>query len=165
MADTEMNTQQEQQGEERSPEQVNYDLIGQYLNGKGEEKPGYARKLICNLDNKLPYVDIIVRAYSQGYGAVLQFPVNSGKNETEPQVIRLLTRINDNMKFGQFNYDLDTGNVYFKYSSLSLPEGDLFNFSLQLGIRMVESYGDAILAVMFGLMSADEAYENAKRKN
>ena len=163
MSDTERDQAGQNAGEAASPEAEYYARISEYLDGKGEEKPGYARKLVCRLDNKLPYVDITVRAYAQGYSSIFVFPVNSGKDQNETQLIRMLSRINDNMRFGQFNYDLDTGSIYFKYSSMTLPDKDLFNYGLQLGIRMVDDHANAILSVMFGLKSADEAYEELRK--
>lgn len=80
--------------------------------------------------------------------------------EHRAEVMRFVTLANYGMQVGNFELDLEDGEVRFKTSvdveGLELTEGLLRNM-VELNILMMGLYYDGLLAVMRGGMSADEA--------
>lgn len=76
------------------------------------------------------------------------------------QVVRFVTLANYGMQVGNFELDLEDGEVRFKTSvdveGIELSEGLLRNM-VELNIMMMGLYYDGLLAVMRGGMTADQA--------
>ncbi|WP_302338259.1 YbjN domain-containing protein [uncultured Ruminococcus sp.] len=65
-----------------------------------------------------------------------------------------LAYVNDGMRYGNFEFDLDDGEVVFKYSSI-VPEGadldyDYFDHIVLLSLAMLDKYADGLIAMMLG---------------
>jgi len=90
------------------------------------------------------------------YSVMLETVAPEHRNE----VMRFVTLANYGMQVGNFELDLEDGEVRFKTSvdveGVELDEGLLRNL-VELNIMMMGLYFDSLLAVMRGGMSADEA--------
>jgi hypothetical protein len=90
------------------------------------------------------------------YSVVLE----STPAEHRPEVMKFVTLANYGMQVGNFELDLEDGEVRFKTSidveGVELGEGLLRNM-VELNILMMGLYYDGLLAVMRGGMSAEEA--------
>lgn len=80
--------------------------------------------------------------------------------EHRPEVMRFVTLANYGMQVGNFELDLEDGEVRFKTSidveGVDLHEGLLRNL-VELNLMMMGLYFDGLLAVMRGSMTADQA--------
>lgn len=80
--------------------------------------------------------------------------------EHRPEVMKFVTLANYGMQVGNFELDLEDGEVRFKTSvdveGVELGEGLLRNM-VELNILMMGLYHDGLVAVMRGQMTADEA--------
>lgn len=80
--------------------------------------------------------------------------------EHRTEVMKLVTLANYGMQVGNFELDLEDGEVRFKTSidveGQELSEGLLRNM-VELNVLMMGLYYDALLAVMRGSMTAEEA--------
>lgn len=80
--------------------------------------------------------------------------------EHRPEVMKFVTLANYGMQVGNFELDLEDGEVRFKTSvdieGMDLAEGLLRNM-VELNVLMMGLYYDGLIAVMRGGMSAEEA--------
>src|SRR5215207_7227394 len=90
------------------------------------------------------------------YSVVLEIAAEEHRGE----VMKFVTLANYGMQVGNFELDLEDGEVRFKTSvdveGLELAEGLLRNM-VELNILMMGLYYDGLIAVLRGRMSAEEA--------
>lgn len=137
---------------------VNYDT--------DEERGIFTANYNISKDGDCPIASthLLIIAHVNGY--TMRFAVRGIKavKKAQPYVGVLLTYINDAMRYGNFEMDMDDGEVAYKCSSL-VPEDanldyDYFDNVILLGINMLRRYADGLVPVMLGYSTdAKAAYE------
>ena len=84
--------------------------------------------------------------------------------EHRNKVSEFITRVNDLLSIGNFNLDLNNGNLCFKtsflYNEIYNGYTDLFHEYLYLTFNMVDIYIPAIMSVIYSNVSPEDAYNN-----
>ena len=94
-------------------------------------------------------------------------PINVGEEERE-KVAEFLLRANYGLKVGGFDFDCDDGEISFRISifcginDFTPPTYEQIDFSVVVGLMMIEKYGDALGKVIFGLLEPKEAIASAE---
>lgn len=87
------------------------------------------------------------------------------KEEKRKEVAEYITRANYGLNFGNFELDMRDGEIRYKCTvdcDHCLLSGEMIETSLDVPIAMYQRYGDNMLKVMFGMMSAEEAIRLAE---
>ena len=103
---------------------------------------------------------VIVR--DEDFSTLAQIPLSADENH-RLAVAEFLTRVNFNMRNGNFELNMDDGEIRFKtYVHAGRGELDMstIRLSTMLPFLMFDRIGDALLDVMFDLKSPREAYES-----
>lgn len=114
-------------------------------------------KLSCRLQNVA--MSIIVR--EDNFSALATLPLAADEN-SRLAVAEYLTRVNYNMRNGNFEMSMDDGTIRFKAyhhvggGPLDPKAGRL---TVILPFLMIDRYGNGLIDVLFGLKSPREAYE------
>ena len=99
----------------------------------------------------------LVRAYIPGIKA---------KASNFENTAMLLTYINDGMRYGNFEMDMDDGEITFKMANI-VPDGaeleyDYIDKNVVIPLMMVKKYADALIGIMLGYTDDPKAaYEKA----
>lgn len=129
---------------------------------KGVFRTGYGLGETCPISS-LRYIIIIkedgflVRAYIPGIKA---------KASNFENTAMLLTYINDGMRYGNFEMDMDDGEITFKMANI-VPDGaeleyDYIDKNVVIPLMMVKKYADALIGIMLGYTDDPKAaYEKA----
>lgn len=75
-----------------------------------------------------------------------------------------LTWVNYRINFGNFEMDMQDGEIRYKYPvdcDNIEPSFEIIDRSIGIPVGMFSRYGDGLLKVMFGMASAEEAYKAA----
>lgn len=107
------------------------------------------------------FVLIIKDTHYVSYGCI---DMNAEESQRK-EVAEYLTRANFGLWFGNFELDMNDGEIRYKvcvdcdHTTLS---GQMIERSLDIPIAMYQRYGDEMLKVMFGMESAEEAIKIAE---
>lgn len=129
------------------------------INENGIIKTGTA------IDGKLKSVQIYINITSDGFtiNSVLNV---SADEDTMADVAEFITRANYGLRHGNFEMDYRDGEIRYRTSCYCgddmIPSSDIIKFLLYTNIIMIERYGNALLSVMFGMASPEEAIKNAE---
>ena len=78
------------------------------------------------------------------------------------------TRINDIMKFGYFDFDLDDGIIRY-WISVDVEDGELSTVmahcSLMLSASMLDRYHAGLMKIIYGGLSGEDAFRAVDVKN
>ena len=114
-------------------------------------------KLGCKLQN----AQMLVLVREDGFSALTQIPLSADEN-SRLAVAEYLTRANFNMRNGNFELNMDTGEIRFKtYVHAGSGEIDpkASRLAVMLPFMMLDRFGDGLLEVLFGFKSPREAFE------
>ena len=81
-------------------------------------------------------------------------------------VAEYLTRVNFNMRNGNFELDMETGEIRFKtyvHVGGGRPDRGATRLAVMLPFLMLDRFGDGLLEVLFGFKSPREAFESVQR--
>ena len=124
-------------------------------------------KMGLNLDNKLKNSRILIDLRDDKYMVYFSVPLNTDESE-RPEMARLLNRINYGLMFGCFEMDEKDGEVRFRYSvdcDGAVPTSAMVRHSLYRPAMTLDKYGNAIVQVLMGVATAEEAYSLAQKKD
>ena len=132
-----------------------------------EEKNGFAlftlqMKLHCKLQSARMYVFV----QEDHFSTVTTVPLSADKN-CRLAVAEYLTRANFNMRNGNFELNMEDGEIRFKtYLHASNGEMDIAGarLCLILPFLMIDRFGDGLVEVLFGFKSPREAFEDVRSK-
>lgn len=119
------------------------------------------------MDNKMKKVDILFDLRDDKFLLFMTFPLGTDEDE-RPEMCVLLNRINYNLMFGNFEMDSRDGEVRFRMSvdcDNCLPSQEVIRHAVYRSAATCSKYGNAIVQVMMGFASADEAYAAAQNKD
>lgn len=114
-------------------------------------------KLSCRLQNVA--MSIIVR--EDNFSALATLPLAADEN-SRLAVAEYLTRVNYNMRNGNFEMSMDDGTIRFKaYHHVGSGPLDpkAGRLTVIMPFLMIDRYGNGLIDVLFGLKSPREAYE------
>ena len=124
-------------------------------------------RAIYNVDAKFGHATIFFHAYKDRLVLNMLVPLNAGKEERH-KVAEFLLRANYGLKIGGFDFDFDDGEISYRISmycgteDFSPPTYEQIDFSVIVGLMMIEKYGDALVKVMFGLVEPEDAVESVE---
>lgn len=92
--------------------------------------------------------------HGNGFTIYMKVRGINAKKKNFGNLALFLAYVNDGMRYGNFEFDLDDGEVAFRYSSI-VPEGadldyDYFDHIVLLSLAMLEKYADGLIAMMLG---------------
>lgn len=137
-------------------------LAGIGIDAKPEEKGGMGvftvnMKLRCKLQNARMF--ILVR--ENNFSTLTTVPLSADEN-ARLAVAEYLTRANFNMRNGNFELNMNDGEIRFK-TYVHVGQGTLDPSAAKLAILLpflsIDRFGDGLLEVLFGLKSPREAFE------
>lgn len=110
---------------------------------------------------------LVVLSHQNGF--TMRFAIRGLKavKKAMPYVGVLLTYINDSMRYGNFEMDMDDGEVAFKCSCLVPEDANLdyeyFDHIVCLGIAMLRKYAGGLVPIMLGYSNDPQAaYESCE---
>lgn len=117
-----------------------------------------------NLRNRLKECRIIADIDETKYLTLALINLNCDE-EHRDELAKLLTLINYGLIIGNFEMDYDDGEIRYKVATNCkdcIPSQAVIEDSMMIPAVMFEQFGDAILDVMFGVKSAEEAYKSTE---
>ncbi|MBO5045712.1 MAG: YbjN domain-containing protein [Clostridia bacterium] len=95
--------------------------------------------------------------------------INIGADkDCRTQIMEAITRINYGLRWGNFELDLSDGEIRYKVlvdcgdDNDCMPSPSVIKRALLFPAQSIQKYGDALLAVMYGLKSAEQAVKDAE---
>lgn len=119
------------------------------------------------IEGKMKRVDILFDLRDDKYLLYFTCPLSVDEAE-RPQMRELMNRINYDLMFGGFEMDERDGEVRFRYSvdcDGVLPTQAIVKHSLYRSALTMNKYGDAIIKVLMGFATAEEAYLEANKND
>lgn len=121
-----------------------------------------------NVKGKISSVRFSLMVKKNHLQAYIILPIRV-EEKYRPVVAEYLTRANYGLIFGAFEMDFEDGEIRYR---ITVSESEL-KYDLQqamwcaliLPCRMVDRYGDGLLAVMFGMSSPEDAIAEAEADN
>ena len=121
-------------------------------------------RMNLTLNNKMKKVSIIIDLRDDKYLVFMSFPLGADK-EDRLATADLLNRINYTLMFGCFEMDNRDGEVRFRLAvdcEDSLPSREIVKNSIMRPAATCQKYGNAIVQVVMGMASAEEAFNSVK---
>ena len=136
------------------------------IHAQFEEKGGMGiftvqMKLRCKLQSAR--MAVIVR--ENNFSTLTSSPLSADENY-RLAVAEYLTRANFNMRNGNFEMNMEDGEIRFKTYYHAGPDGldpAGARVTLLLPFLMIDRYGDGLLEVLFGFKSPKEAFDTVGR--
>ncbi|MBQ7454730.1 MAG: hypothetical protein IJS69_06760 [Selenomonadaceae bacterium] len=122
---------------------------------------------IYSVDTKFGHSTIFFHAYKDRLVFHMMLPLHAGEEE-RAKVGEFILRANYGLKIGCFDYDLNDGEISYRISiycgveNFAPPTYEQIDFSVILGLMMIEKYGNELLKVMFGLVEPEDAINAAE---
>ena len=114
-------------------------------------------KLRCRLQT----AQMLILVREDNFSTLTTIPLAADEN-SRLAVAEYLTRVNFNMRNGNFELNMDTGEIRFKtYVHVGAGQPDLSaaRLAVMLPFLMLDRFGDGLLEVLFGFKSPREAFE------
>lgn len=124
-------------------------------------------RMNLTLNNKMKKVHIVIDLRDDKYLVFMSYPLYAEHEDKEQmmQMSDLLTRINYSLMFGCFEMDHRDGEVRFRLAvdcEDSLPSREIVKNSIMRAAATCNRYGNAIVQVMMGVATGEEAYNATK---
>jgi len=119
-------------------------------------------KLRCRLQN----ARMVILVRENNFSTLTTIPLSADENY-RLAVAEYLTRANFNMRNGNFELNMEDGEIRFKtYFHASAENMDIggARLSILLPFLMIDRYGDGLLEVLFGFKSPKEAFDALAQK-
>lgn len=114
-------------------------------------------KLRCRLQN----AQMIVLVREDNFSTLTTIPLAADENH-RLAVAEYLTRVNFNMRNGNFELNMADGEIRFKtyvHAGPGEPDAGAARLAVMLPFLMLDRYGDGLLEVLFGFKTPREAFE------
>jgi len=119
-------------------------------------------KLRCRLQN----ARMVILVRENNFSTLTTIPLSADENY-RLAVAEYLTRVNFNMRNGNFEMNMEDGEIRFKtYFHAGEEKMDINGARLcvLLPFLMMDRYGDGLIEVLFGFKSPKEAFDAASQK-
>lgn len=116
------------------------------------------------IKGKLDHVRFILTVKECFYISYAVIDMNADEAQRK-EVAEFLTRANYGLNLGNFEMDMNDGEIRYKYAvdcDHCTLSSQMIESSLDIPIAMFQRYGDDLLKVMFGMASAEEAVKCAE---
>ena len=129
-----------------------------------EEKPSCGLfTLRIKLRCRLQTAQMLVLVREDNFSTLTTIPLAADEGN-RLAVAEYLTRVNFNMRNGNFELNMETGEIRFK-TYVHVGAGDVDSAAARLAIMlpfmMIERFGDGLVEVLFGFKSPREAFAAA----
>lgn len=131
------------------------------MHAKFEEKDDFGLfSLRVKLHCRLQSAQMLVLVRNDNFSTVTQIPLSADEDH-RLAVAEYLTRVNFNMRNGNFELNMEDGEIRFK-TYMCIGDGALnpkaARVMIMLPFLMLERFGDGLLEVLFGFKSPSEAF-------
>lgn len=134
------------------------------INARFEEKDAFGLFTIqMKLHCKLQTARMLVLVREDNFSTLTTVPLAADEN-SRLAVAEYLTRVNFNMRNGNFELNMADGEIRYKtylHASQGEPDAAGARLAILLPFLMYDRYGDGLLEVLFGFKSPREAFEEA----
>lgn len=117
-----------------------------------------------NLESKVSTVKIDMMFANDGYTTIAHLPIKAIADYRD-EVMRFITIVNANLRIGNFDLDLDDGEITFRtytcYDGMVVLSDAVISRSFEIPARVVDDYGNALIDVMMGYADAQTAIDRA----
>jgi len=124
-------------------------------------------KIIMPLDGKLKNTTAFFNCRDDSY-TVNAYIALSADEDCRQKVAEYITRANYGLRFGCFEMDFNDGEIRYRLTldceDRTGLSDDLVRSTLVIPMRMLERYGDGLVAVMYGIMTPEEALNEAEKE-
>ena len=132
------------------------------INAQFEERAEFGLfTLRMKLSCKLQSAQVMLLVREDNFSALATIPLTADEN-ARLAVAEYLTRVNYNMRNGNFELNMETGEIRFK-TYVHVGEGAVdakaARLAIMLPFLMLNRFGDGLLEVLFGFKSPREAFE------
>ena len=120
-----------------------------------------------NINSKLKETTLIIDLRDEFYIVYATINVEAD-DECREAGAEFLTRANYGMRWGNFELDMNDGEIRYKVlvdcgdDCDCLPTNSVIKNSIYIPAQMMQKYGNALLAVMYGFKTPKEAVEEAE---
>lgn len=134
------------------------DRIGYHFDSSEQDLIRFSVRLDC----KLSSIELFMRFTNDGYTTIGVIPIQVIQDNRD-EVMRLLTMINNNLRIGSFDFDLEDGNIGFRtytcYEGMMILPDGVIDASFEVILSTVDDAGDMIADVMMGYVDAITAIQ------
>lgn len=118
-----------------------------------------------NIKSKLKSVQMFIDFKARGF-AVIAVPTLSAGQDTMDEVMRYLTRANYGLLDGNFELDLNDGEIRYKAyvpcAGLNMLPDSIIEEALAVPPLMFQKFGDGLAAVALGFSDGETAYRKTQ---
>lgn len=134
-----------------------------------DEKRGVFKFGLC-LKGKIKKIDYLIRVRDDEYIVYAVSPIGANENNEKMMaaVAEFVCRANYGLKNGNFELDMRYGEIRFKCfvdCDAITPTQEMVRNSIHCPAAMFDNYGDGIVGIIFGGLSAKEAVEQCESCN
>ena len=125
---------------------------------------------IYSVDAKFGHAKIFFHAFKDKLILHFVIPLSAGEEE-RAKVGEFLLRANYGLNIGCFDFDFDDGEISYRVSifcgedEFAPPTYEQIDYSVIIGLMMIEKYGNALTKVLFGLVEPQDAIEDAEKND
>ena len=123
---------------------------------------------VYSVDAKFKHAGIFFHAHKDELIIRITIPLHAGEEE-RLKVAEFLLRANYGLNIGCFDFDFDDGEISYKISmfcgveEFAPPTYEQIDYAVNIGLAMIDKYGDALFKVLFGLVEPEDAIEDAEK--
>lgn len=124
-------------------------------------------KASLSLNNKMKSTLLTFDLRDDKYILYCSIPLNVDPGE-RAEMRKLINRINDGIMFGCLEMDDSDGEVRMRYPvdcDNCLPSQEIIKNSIYRSAYTLKKYGNALVQVIMGVATAEEAYQSAQKKD
>ena len=122
---------------------------------------------IYSIDVKFGHATVFFHAYKDRLVLHMIIPLRADEEE-RAKVAEFILRANYGLKIGGFDFDFNDGEISYRVAlycgveDFRPPTYEQIDFSVIIGLMMIEKYGNDLVKVMFGLVEPEDAIANAE---
>ena len=121
-----------------------------------------------SVETKFKHARVFFHAHEDKLLIRIVIPLHAGEEE-RLKVAEFLLRANYGLQIGCFDFDFDDGEISYRVSmfcgeeDFAPPTCEQIDYAVNIGLNMIEQYGDALFKVLFGLVEPEDAIEDAEK--
>ena len=132
------------------------------INARFEDRAEFGLfTLRMKLSCKLQSAQVMLLVREDNFSSLATIPLTADEN-ARLAVAEYLTRVNFNMRNGNFELNMQTGEIRFKayvHAGDGPVDAKAARLAIMLPFLMLDRFGDGLLEVLFGFKSPREAFE------
>ncbi|MCR5487585.1 MAG: YbjN domain-containing protein [Lachnospiraceae bacterium] len=115
------------------------------------------------IESKLQRCDVRILA-EDGYYRVMVYVPLAAREDDKARIMKFITLVNYDMKYGDFEMNWDKGQILFKHSiclegDAAVLTDEMIADSIFRSVAMLETHGDALAALLMGFSTPEEEYD------